>query len=101
LGYDFEPPLYPESLRPLLEAPPPEGCYKSKKILSIHGELDELVPIAQGQEDIQLVVDVAKQGDVEVWVQEGAGHVVTVEMVKKTAEWIWRWAVEAEQSASL
>jgi fermentation-respiration switch protein FrsA (DUF1100 family) len=99
LGYAFEPPIYPPSLRPLLESPPPEGCYKGKKILSIHGEVDTLVPMAQGKEDIQAVVDGAKEGDVEVWVQKGAGHVVTVEMARKTAEWVWKWAVQGDQTA--
>jgi len=78
----------------------PEGCYRDKKILSIHGEKDTLVPIAQGREDIQAVVDGAEKGEVVVWEQEGAGHVVTVEMVKKTAEWIWRWAVDGGSSSA-
>ncbi len=93
LGFSFTPPIYPPSLRPVLEAPVSDRAYYGKKILSIHGERDTLVPYSQGKVDIDEVLRRAMKGEMEVWVQEGAGHVVTVEMVRKTAEWVWRWAL--------
>ncbi|RSH95099.1 hypothetical protein EHS25_000185 [Saitozyma podzolica] len=95
MGLAWTPPLYPPSLRPLLEAPAPPNAYRGKKILSIHGADDTLVPIKEGQKDLDKIVKEAEQGDVKVWVVEGKGHVVTGEMVTRTAEWVWRWALQA------
>lgn len=97
LGFAFTPPIYPPSLRPVLEAPVPERAYYGKKILTIHGEVDTLVPYAQGKGDIDAVEQRVTKGEMEVWIQEGAGHVVTVEMVKRTAEWVWKWAMEKDE----
>ncbi|CAD6572983.1 MAG: hypothetical protein TREMPRED_000703 [Tremellales sp. Tagirdzhanova-0007] len=99
LGFPFTPPTYPPSLRPLFESPVPHDAYVGKKILSLHGERDQLVPYHYGEADIETVLSrAAIKGEMEVWKQEGAGHVVTVEMVKRTAEWIWRWALSADVS---
>jgi predicted esterase len=95
MGLAWAPPLYPPSIRPLLEAPARKGAYKGKKILSIHGEVDTLVPLKEGRRDIDEIVREAEEGDVEVWVVQGKGHVVTKEMVERTAEWVWRWAMKA------
>jgi predicted esterase len=65
-----------------------------KKILTVHGEKDLIVPIGDGEGDIQAVLEeVGEKGEVEVWVVDGLGHVLTPEMVKRTAEWVWKWAM--------
>ena len=106
------PPTYPTSLHGLLETPVPPGAYKGKKILSIHGEDDELVPYCQGEEEINAMMDQVegpklwtvedagiayKKGDIEIWTYPETGHMVTVEMVMQTAEWIWRWALSGDE----
>lgn len=53
--------------------------------------MDTLVPYAKGKNNIDAIakeVKESQEGEMEVWVQEGKGHTVTVEMVKKTAEWV-------------
>lgn len=98
LSLAFQPPIYPPSLKPFLEAPPPQGCYSGKRILGIHGADDTLVPIAQGREDIDNAARDARGGggEVAVWIQEGKGHMVSVEMVRQVTGWVWRWAIEGE-----
>lgn len=97
MGFSFSPPIYPPSLKPLLEAPVSDDAYYGKKILTMHGEKDELVPYHQGKVDIDEVVRRSKKGEVEVWIQDGAGHVVTVKMIQRAAEWVWRWALCADK----
>lgn len=97
LGLEFKPPTYPPSLVPYLNTPEPKDAYKGKKILAIHGELDELVPYRFGKETIARIQAEAPAGDVEVYVQEQRGHVCTPEMVRKTAEWFWRWGLSQDK----
>lgn len=100
MGLKWESPLYPPSIRDILEAPLKADVYAGKKILSIHGGSDTLVPLSEGKADLDEIVQQAKPGDVEVWVQEGVGHQVTEEMIRKTAEWVWKWAVKPESRAT-
>lgn len=82
-------------MKPLLEKPRVEGCYAGKKILTIHGSEDTLVPFDQGR----LQIEAAQRevgdsgGEMEIWVKEGAGHVVRMDMVQRVAEWAWRFAM--------
>lgn len=92
-GLKFEPPTFPASMKEYIESPTPEGAYKGKKILSIHGELDELVPYRFGKEVIAGIQARAPAGDVEVFVQKGRGHVCTPEMLARASEWFWRWGL--------
>lgn len=78
---------------PLVTAPAPEPGYADKKILSIHGALDELVPYRLGKDKIAKIQAGARPGDVEVYVQEGRGHVCTPEMLRRASEWFWRWGL--------
>lgn len=95
MSLEWAPPLYPPSLRPVLETPPPAGVFREKNILSIHGGDDTLVPFSQGREDIEAIRREVEGsgGNMEVWVKEGAGHVVTGEMVRRVGEWIWRYSL--------
>jgi len=94
-GLTWGPPTFPPSLVPYVRAPEPSDAYKGKKILSIHGELDELVAYRFGKDKIAEIQRNAPAGDVEVFVQEQRGHVCTPEMIKLTAEWFWRWGLSA------
>lgn len=93
LGLAWAPPLFPPSLAGLLTSPRPEGAFRGKRILTIHGGNDKLVPYAAGKDEIDRIKDEVEGGGqggkVSVQVMEGLGHVVTADMVKMTAEWIW------------
>ncbi|KAK4689374.1 hypothetical protein P7C73_g716, partial [Tremellales sp. Uapishka_1] len=95
LGLEFKAPVYPPSLQTVLERPIPEGTYRGKKILTLHGRDDPLVPYAKGEAEIEYVQADAKAGDVDIWVQEWTGHVCTPEMVQKAAQWIWKWGLSS------
>lgn len=95
-GLPFKAPTYPDSLRGYIESPTPEGAYKGKKILTIHGEVDELVPYRFGEKIIADIQRVAPEGEVEVFVQEGKGHECTAEMLVRASEWFWRWGLSKE-----
>ncbi|WWC72906.1 uncharacterized protein I206_106870 [Kwoniella pini CBS 10737] len=98
LGIPFTPPTYPPSLTPLLEDDVDHHKYKGKKILTIHGGHDKLVPLDKGREDIDIVLKVANEseGRGEIWIDENTGHAVSKEMVEKTAEWIWEYGLSNE-----
>ena len=69
--------------------------YNGKKILSLHGQADLMVPYLEGEKEIEDVKRAMKDGggELEVWLEDGKGHVLSPEMVKKAAEWIWRWGL--------
>lgn len=92
-GLPFKPPTFPDSMRSYIESPTSEGAYEGKKILSIHGSLDELVPYRFGKDIIKGLIDKAPDGEVEVFVQDGKGHVCTPEMLRRASEWFWRWGL--------
>lgn len=71
------------------------GTYRGKKILALHGGLDAMLPWKNGAEEWEKVVSEAGPGEAERWIDEGYGHVVSQEMVRRTAEWLWRWGLSA------
>ena len=93
MGIPFKPPTYPPAMKPIMDSSPPGDAYKGKKILSIHGQADELVPYSRAAEVISAIKDSARPGEVEVVNLERVGHEVTEEMVRRTAQWVWRWAL--------
>ncbi|GMK56131.1 hypothetical protein CspeluHIS016_0211870 [Cutaneotrichosporon spelunceum] len=95
MGLSWGPPTYPDSLVPLITARAAPDAYKNKKILTLHGAQDELVPYRHGRAKIAEIQDAAPAGDVEVFVQEGKGHVCTPEMLRAASEWFWRWGLSA------
>jgi predicted esterase len=97
MGLRWEAPLVPPSIRKFTEVPVEAERYAGKKILSIHGASDELVPVRRGQEDLMAIQEVAKEG-MELWIVDGVGHAVTADMVKRTGEWVWRWALSEESA---
>ncbi|WVQ73062.1 hypothetical protein IAR50_002625 [Cryptococcus sp. DSM 104548] len=107
-GLSWGPPTYPPSLQriiepyrdPVLE----QKAYAGKKILTMHGKEDKLVPFAKGEEDIKQIEkwteeEAEKGGICAIDLQENVGHVCTIEMLKKSAEWTWRYALVNEAGA--
>lgn len=81
------PRLLPPHTKSYLTDPPPPGAYNGKRVLSLHGELDQMIPPEFGYAAWK---GIAPQLEVaEMWVQERRGHVVSEEMVRRTAEWFW------------
>ncbi|WVR08863.1 hypothetical protein IAU60_005922 [Kwoniella sp. DSM 27419] len=104
LSIPFEPPTYPPSLRPLLEGEVDHTSYQGKKILSLHGAEDTLVPLEKGRADIDevmRVVNASAGGRAELWSQDGAGHVCSPEMLRRTADWIWTHGLCKGQEAKM
>ncbi|TXT09115.1 hypothetical protein VHUM_02589 [Vanrija humicola] len=98
-GLKLAPPTFPASLRPWMEKKAKPGAYDGKKILTLHGAGDELVPYRYGQEDIRAVLAAAAEGEVEIWVQDGVGHICSPEMLGRTAQWFWRWGLSEPKQA--
>lgn len=71
--------------------------YAGKKILSIHGGLDALIPPSGAVDAFEAIKKEGNEGEMEMWVQEERGHVVTPEMTARVAEWIWRWGLTCSQ----
>lgn len=95
MGLEWSPPLYPPSIKHLIDLPVDAERYKGKKILSIHGGADRLVPLKEGQKDLDDIKAVLGD-DLEVVVVEGMGHMVSPEIVKLTGEWVWSHALTAD-----
>ncbi|KAL1407506.1 hypothetical protein Q8F55_006939 [Vanrija albida] len=100
-GLQLAPPTFPASLRPWMERRATPGAYAGKKILTLHGAGDELVPYRHGQDDIRAVLAAAEaEGDVEIWVQDGVGHICSPEMLGRAAQWFWRWGLSEAKAAA-
>ncbi|OCF56102.1 hypothetical protein L486_06043 [Kwoniella mangroviensis CBS 10435] len=96
LNIPFEPPTYPPSLVPVLEGDVDHSNYKGKKILTIHGGHDKLVPLEKGLKDIEKILDAVNDsegGKADIYVDDKTGHAVSKEMVWKTAEWVWEYGL--------
>lgn len=63
------------------------GTYAGKKILSVHGGQDEILPYRVAQSAWEAVAAGAEHA--ARYVEEDKGHVVTAGMVIKAAEWFW------------
>jgi predicted esterase len=64
--------------------------YKGKKILSVHGKLDKLIPFRFAQPKLDEILAQDSSGkDIQQHIQEGKGHAVSPEMVSKAAEWVY------------
>lgn len=81
------PRLLPAATVKYLCSPAPPGVYQGKKILSLHGELDQMIPPEFGDEAWKAIAPQLAAG--ERWWHERRGHVISEEMVQKTAQWFW------------
>ncbi|WVQ70622.1 hypothetical protein IAR50_000142 [Cryptococcus sp. DSM 104548] len=109
---DGSPPL-PSDLRKALEPfkDPTLGAqaYSGKKILTLHGKEDKIAPFSHGETNIKEIEqwaerDESKGGVLGIDVQESVGHTCTMQMVKKTAIWVWRYGLvdpEADDAVTL
>ncbi|BEI79790.1 hypothetical protein CcaverHIS002_0103190 [Cutaneotrichosporon cavernicola] len=71
------------------------GTYAGKKILALHGDLDALMPWHKAEDEWQRVAGECAPGESERWVDYDHGHVVSQDMVRRAAEWFWRWGLSA------
>ncbi|ADV23076.1 hypothetical protein CNBF2720 [Cryptococcus gattii WM276] len=103
-GLKWEPPVYPPSLKSFIEPvrnPVEEQQkYSGKKILSMHGKEDRLVPYGKGERDLRQIEkwveeDKSKGGVCAIDVQDNVGHVCSIQMLKKAVEWTWMYALRA------
>jgi len=72
-------------------APCAEGAYRGKKILTIFGGLDNIMPYTLGEARWNEIVREAEVTD--RWIDPDFGHVVSPGMVARAAEWLWRWGL--------
>lgn len=96
---DWSPPLSPPSLVQFFEQARKEGVWAGKRILTIHGGNDTLVPYPVGKEELDRIkreVESGGNGQMRVEVMPGLGHVVTTDMVKMTAEWVWKYCLTSK-----
>lgn len=69
--------------------------YAGKKVLAVHGQLDNVMPFRLGAESwAQLTQHTAAA---ERYEEPGRGHVCSPPMVRRAAQFIWDHAVAAEQ----
>ena len=93
-GLPAGPPTCPPSIESLFEPKSTDAhAYTGKKILSLQGAADSMVPFSEGEQDIEAVRRVIGDGSLEVWQQDGIGHMLTPEMVRRASGWITRWAL--------
>jgi dienelactone hydrolase len=71
------------------------GTYAGKKILALHGDLDALMPWQSADDEWKRVASECSPGESERWIDNDYGHVVSQEMVRRTAAWFWRWGLSS------
>ncbi|KAL1409370.1 hypothetical protein Q8F55_003352 [Vanrija albida] len=89
--YGLDDPVYTAQVRRYLETPSVPGVYKGKKILSIHGGKDDLLPLDKSQPYLDVVIRENQANEVMIWVDPEAGHKISPAMVTKSAWWLWKW----------
>lgn len=85
--------LAPPAIHEYFFTPSEPEAYAGKKILTLHGELDRVIPISIGATWFSRIKAQAGEGEIVQTIQDGWGHVVTPEMVKLASEWVWRWGL--------
>lgn len=85
--------IYPDGVRHFMMAVPPPGAYAGKKILVLSGGKDVSMPIERAEPVIEKI---SLEADVEWRVDESAGHKISQDMVRWTADAVWRWTASKE-----
>lgn len=67
--------------------------FEEKKILIMCGRDDKLVPWSASEQFVSQDLDVGRDGVKEVFVQEGAGHECTTEMINRMIEFVKKYAI--------
>jgi len=75
-------------------SPSPPGTYAGKRILSLQGELDAIMPPTAGTDEWERIS--RECAAAARYVQPRVGHIVSKEMVRMTAEWLWFYGLSAE-----
>ncbi|KAL1409340.1 hypothetical protein Q8F55_003322 [Vanrija albida] len=71
----------------------PEGGYEGKKIFCLYGELDMVIPVPIGLEQLaknKANAESKPGGLLEYYIQKNRGHVITPEMTVLLAQWFYR-----------
>ncbi|KAL1411867.1 hypothetical protein Q8F55_002844 [Vanrija albida] len=94
---------YPKHVREFYEDSTPDGVWVGRKILALHGDLDQVVPPVFSEASWPKVVAEAGRDSTEQVIQPGVGHICTPEMVRRASEWFYRWGAcaDAERGAKL
>lgn len=92
-GVSSEELIYPDGVRHYMMGAPPPGAYKGKKILICSGGKDVSMPIERAE---PVVAKISEEADVEWRTDESAGHKISQDMVRWTADAIWRWVASKE-----
>ncbi|KAG8958112.1 hypothetical protein FRC03_009449 [Tulasnella sp. 419] len=100
----FTPPAFPNSLRQYVEkhdpasskytAEGPENPFWGKNILVLSGAADDLVPWTCSVDFVN-ALQVGPNGVKQVFVQEGAGHVVSQEMMDYAEKFVLDWLTQS------
>ncbi|GAA5982385.1 hypothetical protein JCM10908_006626 [Rhodotorula pacifica] len=96
-------PFFPQSFLAALDKFDPASPslsldrWEGKKILVLSGEEDKLVNFVHGKsgEFVEKLKAEVKSCHVEAWVQPGAGHLCTVEMMDRTCDFVWTQGLDA------
>lgn len=89
--------IFPPGVRKHLEERPPPDAYRNKKILSIHGGLDFLMPYQRCIPVVEQIKTQSYPGQVHLWIDPDSGHRVSQDMVRRAAEWCWRWGLSTPE----
>lgn len=92
-GVSSEELIYPDGVRHYMMGVPPPGAYKGKKILVLSGGKDASMPIERAE---PIIAKISEEADVEWKVDESAGHKISPDMVRWTADAVWRWTASKE-----
>lgn len=85
--------IYPPGVQNHLQERPATGAYRNKKILSMHGGLDFLMPVQRCIPIVDRIRADSYPGHVDLYIDPEVGHKVSQNMVKRAAEWCWRWGL--------
>lgn len=87
---------YPKHVKQFYEEPTPPGTWVGRKILALHGELDQVVPPVFSKDSWPKVVAEAGSDSTEQYIQPGVGHICTPDMVRRASYWFYQHGACAE-----
>lgn len=79
----------------------PEGGYEGKKIFCLYGELDMVIPVQIGLEQLaknKANAESLPGGLLESYIQKNRGHVITPEMVVLLSAFFHRHGIARQQA---
>lgn len=85
------PTALPQGTADFFLVPSPAGTYKGKAILCLLGALDAVMPPEGGQKQWEGISTECEAS--AKYVQPDIGHIVSRDMVRMTAEWLWYYGL--------